>query len=89
LSARPWATDQTAPPSGEPSRGALSSAGRAAARSTSAGHDLTFITGFFGQSFGWLTGHIQHWGAFVGLGLGTELLAVLVLHGFFKRRGWF
>jgi Mg2+ and Co2+ transporter CorA len=26
---------------------------------------LTFITGFFGQNFGWLTGHIQHWGTFV------------------------
>jgi len=50
---------------------------------------LTFITGFFGQNFGWLTGHIQHWGAFVGLGVGAELVAVLVLFGFFKRRGWF
>jgi magnesium transporter len=50
---------------------------------------LTFITGFFGQNFGWLTGHIGHWGAFVGLGLGTELLALLLLVGFFKRRGWF
>jgi magnesium transporter len=50
---------------------------------------LTFITGFFGQNFGWLTGHVQHWGAFVGLGLGTEVLALLLLVGFFKRRGWF
>jgi magnesium transporter len=50
---------------------------------------LTFITGFFGQNFGWLTGHIQHWGAFVGLGLGIELLALVLLFGFFKRRGWF
>jgi magnesium transporter len=50
---------------------------------------LTFITGFFGQNFGWLTGHIQHWGPFVGLGLGTELLALALLFGFFKRRGWF
>jgi len=50
---------------------------------------LTFITGFFGQNFGWLTGHVQHWGAFVGFGLGTELLALLLLFGFFKRRGWF
>jgi len=50
---------------------------------------LTFITGFFGQNFGWLTGHVGHWGAFVGLGIGTELLAVAVLFGLFKRRGWF
>jgi len=50
---------------------------------------LTFITGFFGQNFGWLTGHIQHWGAFVGLGGGIELLALVLLFTFFKRRGWF
>jgi len=50
---------------------------------------LTFITGFFGQNFGWLTGHIQHWGAFVGLGVGIELLALVLLFTFFKRRGWF
>jgi magnesium transporter len=50
---------------------------------------LTFITGFFGQNFGWLSGHIQHWGAFVAFGIGTELLALLILFTFFKRRGWF
>jgi magnesium transporter len=50
---------------------------------------LTFITGFFGQNFGWLTGHVQHWGAFVVFGVGTELLALVLLFGFFKRRGWF
>jgi magnesium transporter len=50
---------------------------------------LTFITGFFGQNFGWLTGHIQHWGTFVALGIGIELLALAMLFGFFKRRGWF
>jgi magnesium transporter len=50
---------------------------------------LTFITGFFGQNFGWLTGHIQHWPTFLGLGLGTELIALLLLLGFFKRRHWF
>jgi LPXTG-motif cell wall-anchored protein len=36
-----------------------------------------------------MTNHVQHWGAFVGLGLGTELLALGLLFGFFKRRGWF
>jgi magnesium transporter len=50
---------------------------------------LTFITGFFGQNFGWLTGHVQHWGDFVVFGLGTELLAIALLFAFFKRRGWF
>src|SRR5205809_1299224 len=50
---------------------------------------LSWLTGFFGQNFGWLTGHIQHWGTFVALGLGTELLALLLLFTFFWRRGWF
>lgn len=50
---------------------------------------LTFITGFFGQNFGFLTSHITNWGTFIGLGLGAELLALLLLLGFFKRRHWF
>jgi magnesium transporter len=50
---------------------------------------LSFITGFFGQNFGWLVDHIGGWPAFVGLGIGTELVALAILLGFFKRRGWF
>ena len=50
---------------------------------------LTFITGFFGQNFGYLTGHITNWESFVGLGIGIELLALLLLLGYFKRRRWF
>ncbi len=50
---------------------------------------LSWLTGFFGQNFGWLTGHIGHWQAFVGVGVGTELVALAVLLAFFKRRGWF
>jgi magnesium transporter len=50
---------------------------------------LTFITGFFGQNFGWLTRHIQSWGAFVALGIGIEALALVLLFTFFKRRRWF
>ena len=50
---------------------------------------LTFITGFFGQNFGYLTGHITNWETFVGLGIGIELIALLLLLGFFNRRHWF
>jgi len=50
---------------------------------------LSWLTGFFGQNFGWLTSHIGHWEAFVGVGVGTELVALAVLLAFFKRRGWF
>ncbi|MFL6279558.1 MAG: magnesium/cobalt transporter CorA [Vicinamibacterales bacterium] len=50
---------------------------------------LTFITGFFGQNFAWLTRHVQGSAAFVFLGVGLELLAVLLLFGLFKRRDWF
>jgi magnesium transporter len=50
---------------------------------------LAWLTGFFGQNFGWLTDQIGHWQAFVGLGVGTELAALAILLVFFKRRGWF
>jgi magnesium transporter len=50
---------------------------------------LAFLTGFFGQNFGWLVRHVGSLGAFLGLGLGLELATALVLVGYFKRRGWF
>jgi magnesium transporter len=50
---------------------------------------LAWLTGFFGQNFGWMVGHISGWPAFVGFGIGTELVALAILIAFFKRRGWF
>jgi magnesium transporter len=50
---------------------------------------LSFLTGFFGQNFAWLTGHAQaNLGEFIGLGIGLELVAILLLAWLFKRRGW-
>ena len=50
---------------------------------------LAWLTGFFGQNFGYLVRSIGGWEAFVGLGIGTELVALAILLAFFKRRGWF
>jgi magnesium transporter len=50
---------------------------------------LGFLTGFFGQNFAWLTNHLQaNLGYFVFLGLGSEVVAIVILLLLFKRRGW-
>jgi magnesium transporter len=50
---------------------------------------LTWLTGFFGQNFGYLVRSIGGWEAFVGVGVGTELVALAILLALFRRRGWF
>lgn len=49
---------------------------------------LSFLTGFFGQNFAWLVGRLGSLTTFIGLGLGTEVLAVGGLFWLFRRRGW-
>ncbi|MGH9303553.1 MAG: magnesium transporter CorA family protein [Acidimicrobiales bacterium] len=49
---------------------------------------LTFLTGFFGQNFAWLIGHITAGATFVWLGIGSELVAIGILVYFFRRRRW-
>jgi magnesium transporter len=49
---------------------------------------LTFVTGFFGQNFGWLVGNVDTFPAFVGLGLGSLIVSCVILFVFFRRRGW-
>ena len=49
---------------------------------------LSFLTGFFGQNFGWMVQRLGSLGVFLGLGLGTEVLAALGLLLLFRRRGW-
>jgi magnesium transporter len=50
---------------------------------------LSWLTGFFGQNFGFMVRHIGRWETFVGIGIGSELLVLAALLVFFKRRGWF
>ncbi len=49
---------------------------------------LSFLTGFFGQNFGWLVSRLGSLGAFIGLGLGTEVAAVAILYALARRRRW-
>jgi magnesium transporter len=49
---------------------------------------LTFMTGFFGQNFGWMVFHIGGIGHFLALGVGLELVVLAIVLGFFFRRGW-
>ncbi len=50
---------------------------------------ITFVTGFFGQNFGWLVDGIGGLGAFLGLGIALELAATAFLLVFMWRRRWF
>ena len=50
---------------------------------------LGFLTGFFGQNFAWPIAHLQMgFNDFLLLGMGSELVAILLLLILFKRRGW-
>jgi magnesium transporter len=50
---------------------------------------LTFLTGFFGQNFGWLVDHgLASEAAFFGFGLGGLLASCLLLVLWFRRKGW-
>jgi magnesium transporter len=50
---------------------------------------LSFITGFFGQNFGWMVRHITGPRPFLLFGIALEAAVVTVMLYFFKRRGWF
>jgi magnesium transporter len=49
---------------------------------------LSYLTGFFGQNFPFLIGHIAGRTPFLVFGLGIELLTAALLLLYFKRRGW-
>jgi magnesium transporter len=49
---------------------------------------LTVITGFFGQNFGWLVGHIDTQADFLIYGVGGIALPVILMLTVFRARGW-
>jgi len=49
---------------------------------------LSFITGFFGQNFGWMITRITGFTAFLGLGIGLQILVAVGLLVMFRRRSW-
>jgi magnesium transporter len=50
---------------------------------------LGFLTGFFGQNFAWPIAHmLGNFDSFLFLGLGSELVAIVLLLMLFRQRGW-
>ncbi len=49
---------------------------------------LTFLTGFFGQNFGWMVGHVRSGPDFLIFGIGLEIATIAALFVLFKKRGW-
>jgi magnesium transporter len=50
---------------------------------------LSWLTGFFGQNFGFQVRHIASWEAFLVYGIGLEVIALALLLTYFKRQRWF
>jgi magnesium transporter len=47
---------------------------------------LTFVTGFFGQNFGWLVGHLTSLWDFLLLGIGGLVVPCVILYAWFHRQ---
>jgi Mg2+ and Co2+ transporter CorA len=48
---------------------------------------LTFVTGFFGMNFGWMTDRIDTPLAFILLGIGAPMLGAVLTALLVRRRG--
>jgi magnesium transporter len=49
---------------------------------------MSFLTGFFGQNFGWLVDKLSSLPVFLAAGIGSQVVTVIALMIFFRRRGW-
>jgi magnesium transporter len=49
---------------------------------------LTFVTGFFGQNFGWMVEHVDTFAAFVLLAGGGVAVPLVLMLVWFKRGGY-
>jgi magnesium transporter len=49
---------------------------------------LTFVTGFFGQNFGWMIDHINTRADFIGMGIGGSAISVVLLSAFIIKLRW-
>jgi magnesium transporter len=49
---------------------------------------LSFLTGFFGQNFGYLVRNIMSTWTFWVLGIAVDVVTVVALVVLFRRRGW-
>ncbi len=49
---------------------------------------LSFVTGFFGQNFGWMVDHIDSLAAFLVLGIGGLAVPAALLLAYFQRAGF-
>ncbi len=50
---------------------------------------LTYITGFFGQNFGFMVAHVTSERTFWLLGVGSQVIALLALLAYFRYKRWF
>jgi magnesium transporter len=50
---------------------------------------LTYVTGFFGQNFGWMVNGITSRGTFFYLGIGIEIVCLVALIAYFRIKKWF